>query len=162
VRRNLALLLIALAPMVSTTQAQQSDVNNPNRLTGDNAGSGRSSDTPANDDVVSKDYLGNALSQFWSPATFPILGLEPIAEDDKALCWKRTYTRGVGTVPTGDCPAGQEKDGGLCYLKCRDGFKGVGPVCWRGCPDKFRDDGAFCAKPESYGRGAGYPTKMKG
>src|SRR5262249_4742636 len=47
-----------------------------------------------------------------------------------------------------------------CYPKCRDGFKGVGPVCWRSCPDKFRDDGAFCAKPEAYGRGAGYPWKF--
>ena len=38
--------------------------------------------------------------------------------------------------------------------------KGVGPVCWQSCPDGWRDDGAFCAKPEAYGRGAGYPWKF--
>jgi hypothetical protein len=158
---TLALLLIALAPLVSTTQAQQPS----NRSANDNAAPGTSFDTPggAYHNLVTRDYPGNALSQFWSPTTFPILGLEPMAtttENDKALCWKRTYTRGVGIVPTGDCPAGQEKDAGLCYPKCRDGFKGVGPVCWKSCPDKFRDDGAFCAKPEAYGRGAGYPWKF--
>jgi len=141
-------LLIVLATMVSTTKAQQSDVSNPNRSEGNYAG------------VVSKDDLSDALNLFRTPATLPILGLEPIADGDKALCWKQTYTRGAGTVPTADCPAGQEKDAGLCYPKCKSGFTGVGPVCWRGCPDKFRDDGAFCAKPAAYGRGGGYPWKF--
>jgi len=81
-------------------------------------------------------------------------------EDDKQLCWKRTYTRGAGIVPTGECPAGQEKDAGLCYSKCKDGFSGVGPVCWRTCPSGYRDDGAFCAKPAAYGRGGGYPWQF--
>jgi hypothetical protein len=33
-------------------------------------------------------------------------------------------------------------------------------VCWQSCPDGFRDDGGFCAKPEAYGRGAGYPWQF--
>ena len=91
---------------------------------------------------------------------FPFWGWSQSLRDELQLCWKRTYTRGVGMVPTGECPSGQEKDAGLCYPKCRAGFKGVGPVCWRSCPDRFRDDGAFCAKPEPYGRGGGYPWKF--
>ena len=65
-----------------------------------------------------------------------------------------SYGRGAGE-PLG-CAADEDKDGALCYPKCKTGFKGVGPVCWESCPAGFRDDGAFCAKPESYGRGAGY------
>ncbi len=78
-----------------------------------------------------------------------------VSETFAKMCWKQTYTRGAGTVPT-DCPAGQDKDAGLCYDKCKPGYVGVGPVCWSSCPAGFRDDGAFCAKPEAYGRGAGY------
>jgi hypothetical protein len=78
---------------------------------------------------------------------------------DEQLCWKQNYTRGVGTIPT-DCPAGKDKDAGLCYSKCPSGYSGVGPVCWQTCPSGFRDDGAFCAKPAPYGRGAGYPWQF--
>jgi len=81
------------------------------------------------------------------------------ASGQEDLCWKKSYGRGVGTVPT-DCSSTQDKDAGLCYPKCPAGYKGVGPVCWQSCPDGFRDDGAFCAKPEAYGRGAGYPWKF--
>lgn len=28
------------------------------------------------------------------------------------------------------CPSSKEKDGGLCYTRCRSNYKGVGPVCW--------------------------------
>ena len=137
---TILVLLIALYPVNSVTQAQQSVINETTRP------------------EITRS--GDLVNQFWTPAAFPILELEPIAEDELQLCWKRTYTRGVGMVPTGECPSGQEKDAGLCYPKCREGFKGVGPVCWRSCPDKFRDDGAFCAKPEPYGRGGGYPWQF--
>jgi hypothetical protein len=40
----------------------------------------------------------------------------------------------VGTPHTGSCNDDQEKDGGLCYPKCNDGFFGVGPVCWGNTP----------------------------
>lgn len=58
-----------------------------------------------------------------------------------------------------DCPYGSDWDASLCYKKCKSGYKGVATVCWQSCPDGFRDDGAFCAKPEAYGRGAGYTSK---
>jgi len=86
----------------------------------------------------------------------------PPTGDEGQLCWKKTYGRGVGTVP-GQCSSTQDKDAGLCYKKCPDGYAGVGPVCWQSCPKKedgWRDDGAFCAKPEAYGRGGGYPWKF--
>jgi hypothetical protein len=75
------------------------------------------------------------------------------------FCWSETIGRGVGKVPT-ECSSSQDKDAGLCYAKCPSGYAGVGPVCWQSCPNGFRDDGAFCAKPEAYGRGAGYPWKF--
>src|SRR5262245_13789746 len=101
----------------------------------------------------------SAPKQLWrlTVSTAPVATAPPAG--DKLLCWKQTFGRGVGGIPT-ECPPGQEKDGGLCYPKCRDGFVGLGPVCWQKCPDRFRDDGAFCAKPEAYGRGAGYPWKF--
>lgn len=75
-------------------------------------------------------------------------------------CWKDSYGRGVGTIPT-DCSYSQEKQGLLCYPKCAAGFTGVGPVCWQTCPAGFTDDGAFCRKPAAYGRGGGYPWQFQ-
>lgn len=89
------------------------------------------------------------------------LACPPGFHDDGATCrfenivTKPSYGRGVGKVPS-VCDAGSELDAGLCYPQCRAGFDGVGPVCWQDCPSSYRDDGAFCAKPEAYGRGAGY------
>jgi len=74
---------------------------------------------------------------------------------DDTFCWRETYGRGVGAVPT-ICPDGMENQAGLCYTRCDDGYTGVGPVCWGDCPEGFRDDGAFCFKPEAYGRGGGF------
>jgi hypothetical protein len=85
--------------------------------------------------------------------------------DDGATCRldnikaKPSHTRGAGVVPK-DCGEGRDYDTGLCYPKCRDGYKGAGPVCWQSCAPGFRDDGAFCAKPQPYGRGVGYPWKV--
>lgn len=49
--------------------------------------------------------------------------------DAGVTCTKQTQTRGVGK-PIHACPDSMDKDGALCYPKCRDGFTGVGPVCW--------------------------------
>jgi len=57
-------------------------------------------------------------------------------------CWLRSHGRGAGKVLT-TCPPDQDKNGALCYPRCRKGYRGVGPVCW-----KF---------PKSYTRGAGHP-----
>ncbi|WP_424976324.1 hypothetical protein [Dinoroseobacter sp. S124A] len=46
--------------------------------------------------------------------------------------------------------------GGLCYDTCRSGYAGAVTMCVPDCPSGFRDDGLYCAKPASYGRGAGY------
>ena len=75
------------------------------------------------------------------------------------FCWKKTYGRGVGTVPKscGD----NEYDAGLCYPHCREGYKGVGPVCWQRCKEGYNDHGATCYKfpgfyfKSTYGRGVG-------
>ena len=45
------------------------------------------------------------------------------------FCWKNSYGRGVGKIPT-DCGA-NEKDAGLCYPHCKPEFSGVGPMCWK-------------------------------
>src|SRR5262249_45340283 len=61
------------------------------------------------------------------------------------FCWKRTATRGVGTIPS-ECDRGQEKNGALCYPLCGAGYSGVGPVCWQQCPAGYHDDGATCRR----------------
>lgn len=62
------------------------------------------------------------------------------------------------------CPPNKpDLDAGLCYVKCRDGFRGVGPVCWaitqgigvgtpvglEPCPDGWANDGLTCREPIS-------------
>jgi len=63
------------------------------------------------------------------------------------------------------CKPGQEKDAGLCYEKCRDGYHGVGPVCWANsqgvgigtpiglepCPNGWYTEGLICREPLSGG-----------
>lgn len=65
------------------------------------------------------------------------------AQSTAEFCWKDSYGRGVGTIPTA-CNAGQTYDAGLCYDNCRSGYTGVGPVCWSGCPEGYIDMGAVC------------------
>jgi hypothetical protein len=57
------------------------------------------------------------------------------------------------------CPYGLDESGGLCYQMCKSGYTGAATMCVPSCPSDFRDDGLYCAKPDSYGRGAGYPWK---
>ena len=71
------------------------------------------------------------------------------------MCWRESYGRGVGTIPT--CASGLNNEAGLCYTSCRSGYTGAAFLCWQDCPRGYRDDGFFCAKPEPYGRGGGYP-----
>lgn len=73
-------------------------------------------------------------------------------------CWLKAYGRGAGR-PIHTCHTGEEQNGLLCYPVCNNDFYGVGPVCWQNCPNNYRDDGAFCYKPPSYGRGAGYTSE---
>ena len=64
--------------------------------------------------------------------------------DDGTSCWLDAYGRGVGVFPR--CADDEEKDGALCYKKCKEGYTGVGPVCWqKSCPsDKPLKRGAMC------------------
>lgn len=60
------------------------------------------------------------------------------------------------------CPQDKpELDAGLCYPRCRTGYRGVGPVCWaesvnvgvgipvelEPCPDGWNNDGLICREP---------------
>lgn len=76
------------------------------------------------------------------------------------FCWRESYGRGAGD-PLSTCTSENDKNGALCYPKCREGFSGNGPVCWQNCPSGIRDDGGHCFKPDSYGRGGGYGMAMK-
>ncbi len=64
------------------------------------------------------------------------------AQVNKEFCWKDSYGRGVGTIPT-SCGT-MEYDAGLCYNKCPAGYYGVGPLCWSYCPAGYIDHGAIC------------------
>jgi hypothetical protein len=94
------------------------------------------------------------------PASCP-----PGFHDDGATCRlenilaKPSYGRGVGVLAQA-CSDGKELNASLCNVPCRAGFSGLGPMCWQNCPSGYRDDGAFCAKPDAYGRGAGYPWQF--
>ncbi len=79
---------------------------------------------------------------------------------DAHIFGKDSYGRGVGK-PLRTCDSNEEKDGALCYPKCKAGYNGVGPVCWGTCPEGYKNDGATCRKDvvikakKSYGRGVG-------
>lgn len=73
---------------------------------------------------------------------------------EREFCWKDSYGRGVGKLPT-SCDAGQEMIGAFCYDRCPAGMQRFGFDCHSVCPEGFRDDGLFCRNAE-YGRGAGY------
>jgi hypothetical protein len=59
------------------------------------------------------------------------------------------------------CKPGHENDAGLCYPKCRAGYRGVGPVCWaitesigigtviglEDCPEGWFTEGLICREP---------------
>ena len=87
---------------------------------------------------------------------------------EEKFCWKSTYGRGVGLIPT-SC-GGNQYDAGLCYPYCKTNFYGVGPVCWQQCPAGWENHPASCYKDiitwyfkESYGRGVGtVPTDCAG
>jgi hypothetical protein len=55
----------------------------------------------------------------------------------------KTNYDGPGT-PLTECNPDQDKDGALCYPKCKSGFSGKGPVCWGSCPSNTVDVGALC------------------
>jgi hypothetical protein len=81
------------------------------------------------------------------------LQLKAAHDIEAEFCWKDSYGRGVGIIPT-DCGE-KEKIGLLCYKRCPSGYTRVGLDCQQNCPAGFRNDGLFCRLAE-YGRGGGY------
>ena len=77
-----------------------------------------------------------------------------VAQERIPFCWKDSYGRGVGKIPT-ECPPEKEKIGALCYSRCPRGTRRFGFDCHSVCPSDMRDDGLFCRKAE-YGRGVGF------
>jgi hypothetical protein len=81
------------------------------------------------------------------------------------LSWTqfRLFGTAIASATPNTCPKDRpEYDAGLCYPKCRDGYKGIGPVCWvesfnRGvgtpvlpedCPEGYKEDSLLtCSKP---------------
>ncbi len=110
---------------------------------------------------VELDWGVNPLSEADLKAVMTWIAAKMAAEK-LPYCYRQSYDRGVGDQLSSKCEGDLVKDstGLLCYPKCNDGYKGVGPVCWGVCPDGFKDIGAFCQKPDSYGRGGGYPWKF--
>ncbi len=58
-------------------------------------------------------------------------------------CAKKIKT---GDPRVGVCPAGQERNAGLCYNNCKAGYKGVGPVCWGKSPADWVECGMGSAR----------------
>jgi hypothetical protein len=77
--------------------------------------------------------------------------------------WQRYQLASPLASSPDDCPSGTEKERGLCYPRCREGYQGIGPACLRPCPEGFDDAGAACrrggqiVRKPSYGRGLGSP-----
>ena len=58
---------------------------------------------------------------------------------------REKYSRGIGTPMV--CPPDKEYRAGLCYKKCKEGYKGIATVCWASCPPTHPINcGAFCAQ----------------
>ena len=85
---------------------------------------------------------------------------ERLKEKNSAkVCWRDTYTRGVGVVPRNCGPGREEATAGLCYDKCPAGYSGFANTCFQQCPAGYRDDGLTCWKPGPYARDA-YPWEF--
>lgn len=90
------------------------------------------------------------------PLLIGVFSSAALGADD--FCWKSSYGRGVGTIPT-EAGDGRVTIGALSYSQCPANTTRVGFDCHSVCPSGMRDDGLFCRATE-YGRGAGYPWKF--
>lgn len=70
------------------------------------------------------------------------LTLEQSHDIEHEFCWKDSYGRGVGIIPT-DCGS-KRKLGLLCYDHCPHGYSPVGLNCNQNCLDGWADQGLFC------------------
>ena len=95
-----------------------------------------------------KDNKGN-----WDPSNAYNKAMSDLKSFFTDFVKNSVYDRGVGKIPDA-CP-GRDKEGARCYDKCRSGYSSGGLICYQNCNGFGRNDGAYCAKPGSYGRGAG-------
>ena len=112
---------------------------------------------PANQVFLRSDPVAPpATDSLTSTLTFINTQVLGIQDPDPDTCWKNTYGRGVGTIPT-TCPDDRsDKEGGLCYTQCKAGYTGKLTACAQNCPAGFTDDGVYsCYKPAPYVR-SGY------
>jgi hypothetical protein len=80
-----------------------------------------------------------------------------IDDCENSVCLDKAYDRCVKDNRKVGC----EQNGAVVYPKCRAGYNSVGCcLCSTPCPAGWRDDGIYCFKPESYGRGGGYPWQF--
>lgn len=56
----------------------------------------------------------------------------------------------IGKPHGASCPDNKENDAGLCYKKCKTGYKGVGPVCWGKNPKNWVTCGMGSASTDAY------------
>ncbi|MDD2775473.1 MAG: LamG domain-containing protein [Gallionella sp.] len=70
--------------------------------------------------------------------------LDEMAQGENPFCWKGSYGRGVGRLPS-TCAPGQVMDGGLCYDKCAPGFTSDGAIfCYKKCPAGSKFSPGLC------------------
>lgn len=85
---------------------------------------------------------------------------------------------GLGPICYSTCPSGWTDDvatcrragycdnnnpdhqGALCYPQCKPGYYGSLNICYASCPAGYSNGPTYCGKPDSYGRGGGYPWKF--
>ena len=93
----------------------------PSAATGSTSGSGASSGTSSSGFITQASYE----SEFY---------------------WKKSYGRGVGTIPPLECESGKMQAGALCYDSCRTGYSASGLSCVQsgGCPSGYSDRGLTC------------------
>jgi hypothetical protein len=67
----------------------------------------------------------------------------------------------VASAFTASCADGLEKSGGLCYPKCRDGYRSDGAMlCYRNCPKGTKTTPGFCQY--EFGSVGTCPSPLKG
>jgi hypothetical protein len=85
----------------------------------------------------------------------------PNMRDDKSSCWLDTYSRGTGRAMIREpCPEGTRDDGTSCWkgarivknvgqrpTKCPDGFEKNGLLCYPKCKDGYRAVGCCLCEP---------------
>ena len=70
----------------------------------------------------------------------------------------------ANSAPAPACKPDEEANTGVCYPKCRDGFKGEGALCKQICPERTQDVDDHCLsgpaqfRKKTYERAAATPA----